>query len=226
MKTIDIFGVIGEEWDGLTSRDIAKQLEGLEPGKDEVLVRINSPGGFAYEGIAIYNMLKPYNPEIQIVGLAASAASVVAMAGESRHIATGAEMMIHNAWGLAVGSGKDMFAYGEHLKKLDSSLADIYATRTGDREKAVEVMDAETWLSAQESVAMGFATHMDEEAATKPPENSMAVLLAMGSKGRAEDSDKSDEQAAEQLKFEAKRRRAKSLLERHRKGLKSVSIPK
>lgn len=224
MKTIDIFGVIGEEWDGLTSRDIAKQLEGLEPGKDELFVRINSPGGFAHEGISIYNLLKPFEPTVLVTSLAASAASIAMCSGKQRLMATGARAMIHKAWTIDMGDGDYFIKRGGELNHLDESLADIYAEAGMDRAAAFEAMRATTYYSAEEAVAVGLATSVDRIAADEEPENTAIVLNAMGCV--IGDISKEQEKAAEQLKFEAKRRRAKSLLERHRKGLKSVSIPK
>lgn len=177
MKTLNIVGVIGDFWDGITEQDVIKELDGYD---GELEVVINSPGGFAYDGIAIYNRIKSYEPTVKIVGLAASAASVIAMAGKEVHMLTGAEMMIHNAWGGVIGNSKDIAKYAEHLDKLSGSIADIYAVKTGDRDAAKKWMDDETWFTAEEAKQHGFATHIEGGDIEKPP-HMEAALAAMGS---------------------------------------------
>ena len=176
MKTINIVGVIGDWWDGVTEQDIIKELDDHQ-GDLEVV--INSPGGFAYEGIAIYNRLKPFEPTVKIVGLAASSASVIAMAGKEIHMLAGSEMMIHNAWGGIIGGAKDIAKYAEHLDKLSGSIATIYGMKTGDRDAAKEMMDEETWLTAEEAKEAGLATHIESGEVESPPDFE-AALAAMG----------------------------------------------
>lgn len=212
MKTLDIFGVIGDEWDGLHSGQIARELDGHT---GDLLVRINSPGGFAYEGVAIYNLLKDHNPRVEVVGLAASAASIIAMAGSEIHMRTGAEMMIHDAWGIAAGNANEFRAYAEHLDKLSGSIADIYGRRTGDRDSARSAMAAETWYSAAEAVDAKLATHLESDAAEPEPENARAVLAAMNAVARGGATEK-DIEAAEALLSKARRYRAKASLSRVR----------
>lgn len=177
MKTLNIVGVIGDFWDGVTEQDVIKELAGYE---GELEVVINSPGGFAYDGIAIYNRIKSYEPTVKIVGLAASAASVIAMAGKEVHMLTGSEMMIHNAWGGVIGNSNDIAKYAEHLDKLSGSIATIYAAKTGDLESAKAMMEAETWFSAEEAKEHGFATHIEAGDIEAPP-NMEEALAAMGS---------------------------------------------
>lgn len=197
MKTLDLFGPVGEPWDGFTDKAIAKELGGYD---GPLTVRINSPGGFAYDGIAIYNLLKKHEPHVEIVGLAASAASVIAMAGKTIEIATGAEFMIHDAWGLVMGGSDDMRGYADHLDKLSGSIADVYAERTGADKSAIrEMMVAETWMSADEARAAGFADELggESEPAT---ESAQAVLAAMDCHNRL------DKSAAKTAKAEMVRR--------------------
>lgn len=221
MKTIDIFGVIGEEWDGLTSAAIAAQLEGHE---GELLVRINSPGGFASEGVNIYNLLKPYEPTIEVGGLAASAASIILMAGKERRMLTGSRVMIHKAWGVVLGNGDELIKEGARFNSLDESLADIYAEGGMDRDDALAAMAAETYYSAQEALDAGLATHIDKKTAKSAPENSRVVLAAMGCKvdGNVTDAECRE---AQKLELQAKRREAASRLERIRKGLRGSKVP-
>ena len=155
MKTINLFGPVGDEFDGFTDADVAEQVDGHT---GPLLVRINSPGGYAYHGTAIYNLLAPLKPTVEVVGLAASAASVIAMAGDTIHMATGAEMMIHEAWGVLVGNPAKIEADLAHLRILSDSLADIYATRPGvDRNEIREAMRSDLWLPAGEAVKRGLA---------------------------------------------------------------------
>lgn len=179
MKTINITGVIGDWWDGITEQDIIRELDDYDGSGLEVI--INSPGGFAYDGISIYNRLKEHNPVVKVTGLAASAASVIAMAGSEIHMLTGAEMMIHNAWGLSIGDYRDLEKDAAHLKRLNGSIADTYAKRMGDKEQALALMADETWFTSDEAKDMGFATHI-ETGDTEQPVNYEAALAAMGSK--------------------------------------------
>lgn len=182
MKTLNITGVIGDWWDGVTEEDVIKELDG-HSGELEVV--INSPGGFAYDGIAIYNRLKDHNPTVHVIGLAASAASIIAMAGKEVHMRTGSQMMIHNAWGGIIGGAEDIAKYADHLAKLNVSIADIYGAKTGDREAASAAMAAETWYTAEEAKEAGLATHIEGESAEPEPANMHEVLTAMGCKNMA-----------------------------------------
>lgn len=221
MKTIDIFGVIGDLWDGLTSAAIADQLKDHEGG--ELLVRINSPGGFASEGINIYNLLKSYNPVVEVGGLAASAASIVMMAGKERRMLTGSRVMVHNAWTVEAGNKYDMRASDKQLSGLDEALADIYAEAGMDREAAVAAMDAETYYNAAEAVEVGLATQVVKKEAGEMPENSAVVLAAMGC--RVDGLTKEQNLMAREMQFQAKKREAASRLERMRKGLRGSKVP-
>lgn len=157
---IAIYSVIGQSfWDDATvsAVDVKKLLEGGE--YDEVLVRINSPGGNAYDGIAIYNLLARLEQKVivEIDGLAASAASIVAMAGDEIRMAANALMMIHDAWTIVLGNSQELQKYSSYLAKLDQGLAKTYAARTkGDEAVIAKQMDDETWFTADEAKAAGF----------------------------------------------------------------------
>ncbi|HSW83563.1 MAG TPA: head maturation protease, ClpP-related [Usitatibacter sp.] len=158
---IEILGEIGDSgWGGdfTTAKMVKDQLKAI--GKAPVLVTINSPGGDAFEGIAIYNLLRehPANVNVRVLGLAASAASIIAMAGNTVTMGEGAFLMIHSSSGLVMGNQADMREFADLLESIDSSVADIYAARTGKSKAAVTaMMQKETWLSADEAVAAGFA---------------------------------------------------------------------
>lgn len=142
----------------------AKSFRSALKDAGDVKLRINSPGGDVFDGIAIYNDLLAHdgNVTVEIVGLAASIASIIAMAGDTIAIADNAMMMIHNAWTIAVGNKEAFTAAAETLGKIDSALALTYASRKGTPGvRAIkQMMDAETWMNGKEAVASGFATEL------------------------------------------------------------------
>jgi len=160
-RSISIFDVIGDDpWSGrgVTARRISAALRSI--GKHDVTVRINSPGGDMFEGIAIYNLLRthPARVTIQVLGWAASAASIIAMAGDEIRMGTGTFMMVHNAWGMVIGNRHDMREAAALFDQFDAALADIYEARTGMKRADIEqLMDAETFMTAAQAVEYGFA---------------------------------------------------------------------
>lgn len=128
-------------------------------------VYINSPGGDVFAGITIYNILKRHNAtvNVHVDGLAASAASIVAMAGDKIIMPKAATMMIHNAWSGGWGNKAKMRKLADELERIDGQIAGIYTTRTG-KEKTVIAgwMDAERWMSGDEALADGFADEVEE----------------------------------------------------------------
>lgn len=152
---IDLYGDIG--FFGVTASDFRHTLNQID---GDIRLRINSPGGDVFDGIAIYNDLvdHPGKIQVEIPGLAASAASIIAMAGDSIEIAESAFLMIHNAWGLAIGNRHDMASLADLLASIDKSLAGIYVARTGIGIRAItQMMDDETWLVGKDAVEQGFA---------------------------------------------------------------------
>lgn len=153
---IDLYDEIGF-W-GVTAQDFRQQLRSVQ--SSTIRLRINSPGGDVFDGIAMHNDLlaHPANVEIEVTGLAASAASLVAMAGDTVTMASNAFMMVHNAWGLVIGNRHDMRAQADVLEQIDGALADTYVARTGlGRATVVSLMDDETWIGAEDAVEQGFA---------------------------------------------------------------------
>jgi ATP-dependent protease ClpP protease subunit len=158
---IDLYGDIG--FYGVTAADFRRMLNET-PG--DLRLRINSRGGDVFDGIAIHNDLVDHagRVHVEIAGLAASAASIIAMAGDSITIAESAFVMIHNAWGLVVGNRHDMAQVAEVLAGIDKSLARIYADRTRVGIRAItEMMDKETWFSGKDAVDQGFADGLADE---------------------------------------------------------------
>ena len=166
--TISIFDVIGEDgWTGggVTAKRISAALRSI--GNRDVIVRINSPGGDMFEGIAIYNLLRthPAKVTVEVLGWAASAASIIAMAGDVIRMGLGSFMMVHNAWGMVIGNRHDMREAASLFDGFDSAIADIYEARTGVKRSEIEkLMDAETFMGASEAVEYGFADGITDDA--------------------------------------------------------------
>lgn len=158
-KEITIFGDIGSFWwDSTSAKDVHDVLK--DNKKSDVIVNLNSPGGDVFEAVAIYNILKKHEGQvtINVVGWAASAASIIAMAGDIVNMETGSMMMVHEAWTFAMGNKKEISSTLNALETIDESLADIYMTRfKGERSEVETFIENETWFTANETVAIGFA---------------------------------------------------------------------
>lgn len=149
---------------GMSAKLFAEQLTKLG-AVDTINLRINSPGGSVFDGLSIYNTLKrhPARIDVDIDGIAASIASVIAMAGDTINIAANGMMMIHDPHGVVVGDAGDMRKTADVLDQVKQSLVDTYAARTGkDADDLGVMMSAETWLSADDAVAMRFADNITE----------------------------------------------------------------
>ncbi|EOW6736288.1 head maturation protease, ClpP-related [Cronobacter dublinensis] len=159
-NSISIFDVIGADYwgEGVTASRIAGALRSLN-GED-VTVNINSPGGDMFEGLAIYNLLREYNGKVtvKVLGLAASAASIIAMAGDEVQIGRGAFLMIHNCWVYAMGNRHDLAQIATDMAPFDKAMSDIYQARSGlDAATVDKMMDGETYIGGSEAVEKGFA---------------------------------------------------------------------
>lgn len=151
--------------DGITAKTFSADLKAL--GAITTLnIFINSPGGSVFEGVAIYNILDRHRARkvVSIDGLAASIASVIAMAGDERSIAANALIMIHDPWSVSVGSAEDMRRTADTLDKIRTTLLDTYVTRTTTGEDRISaMMSEETWLNADEALDMGFVDSIGAE---------------------------------------------------------------
>nr|WP_260679028.1 head maturation protease, ClpP-related [Pseudomonas mendocina] len=160
-NTISVFDVIGQDYwtgEGVTAKRIAAALRAI--GERDVVVNINSPGGDMFEGLAIYNLLREHKGSVtvKVLGLAASAASIIAMAGDEVQIARAGFLMIHNAWIFAAGNRHDFREYADYLEPFDASMADIYVARSGQELADVQrMMDGETWIGGSAAIDQGFA---------------------------------------------------------------------
>ena len=162
-----LYGPISESswWgDEVTPKQFAEDLAALGD-ISELNVRINSGGGDVFAGLAIHSMLKRHQATVTVYvdGLAASIASVIAMAGDTVIMPKGSMMMIHNPWTIAWGDADELRKSAETLDKVRESLIAVYADKTGmSRDEIIAVMDDETWLTADEAVKFGFADKIEE----------------------------------------------------------------
>ncbi len=160
MRTLFLNGEISDEtWFGDEVTPGIFRAE-LEAGKGPVSVWINSPGGDVFAAAQIYNMLMdyPYDVTVMIDGLAASAASVIAMAGTKVQMSPVAMMMIHNPATIAIGDSEEMKKAVKMLDEVKESIMNAYEIKTGlSRDKISRLMDAETWFNAKKAVELGFA---------------------------------------------------------------------
>ncbi|MFT8776760.1 MAG: head maturation protease, ClpP-related [Gluconacetobacter liquefaciens] len=142
---------------GTTAKDFIQTL--AQAGDGDIVVRINSPGGDVFDGLAMFAALQAHAGNVSVIvdGIAASAASFIALAGASVAMAENAFLMIHNAWGVVVGNRNDMTETASVLSKIDGQLASLYAQKTGQTAEAMgQLMDTETWFTAQEAKDAGF----------------------------------------------------------------------
>jgi len=162
---IFIYEDIGEGWfGGMSAKAFSDELKKLG-NVDIIDVRINSYGGDVFDGLAIYSQLQTHKAKITtyIDGIAASIASVIAMAGEQIHIAQAGFVMIHDPWGVARGNAKELRQFAEQLDAISGSIADVYVARTARSQGEIrEWMAAETWFNSADAVKNGFATKVVE----------------------------------------------------------------
>ncbi|HEO2505359.1 TPA: Clp protease ClpP [Streptococcus agalactiae] len=160
VRTLRIEGQIADEtWfgDEVTPQQFKNDLIS---GTGDITLWINSPGGDVFAAAQIYNMLMDYQGDVHVIidGLAASAASVIAMAGTTVSMSPVAMMMIHNPWTFAQGEAKDMAKVIEMLGEIKESIINAYELRTGlSRTKISHLMDSESWFNAKKAVELGFA---------------------------------------------------------------------
>ncbi|MBF0778716.1 head maturation protease, ClpP-related [Streptococcus cuniculi] len=159
-RTLRIEGQIADEtWFG---DEVTPQLfkNDLQAGTGDITLWINSPGGDVFAAAQIYNMLMDYKGDVHVAidGLAASSASVIAMAGTTVSMSPVAMMMIHNPWTVAQGEAKDMAKVIEMLGEIKESIINAYELKTGlSRAKLSHLMDSESWFNARKAVELGFA---------------------------------------------------------------------
>ena len=221
MSDLLLYGAIG--WD-VMALDVVREVSKAKGEK--LTVRVNSPGGYVWEGLAIANAIKGHgNTTTHVDGLAASMGSVIFLAGKKRLMAAGSRLMIHNPTSYAGGEANDLRAEADVLDGIANDMAAMYSEVTGGKvsvDKAREMMDAETWLSPDEAVALGFAhgiegkatafakipesmkfKHAPQEAAVPTQENEPSLLERMLAKVNGTSEIKADLAKAEGALSEA-----------------------
>lgn len=164
-----IYDQIGESFweEGITAKTFSRDLRALGKKIKNITVRINSPGGSVWDGLAIYNTLKQHNARVLVLvdGLAASIASVIAMAGDDVQMADSALMMIHNPSSVVAGDSRSMREAADVMDKTKEQLVKAYAAKTGmDSEEIARLLDDETWMTSDEAFEMGFIDGIVEDA--------------------------------------------------------------
>ena len=158
---LHLYGDVGDPWgfgEGFTPLDVAQDLAAYGPS--DIVVRINSGGGIAADGMAISSLLMAHTGRVTTVvdGIAASAASLIALAGDVRQMRKGAMLMIHDPATIAWGNAASLKKTADVLDKLADNYADVYASVSGgDRAAMRALMLEETWLTADEAIAQKFA---------------------------------------------------------------------
>lgn len=174
------YDVIGSSyWGYIGADEVIDALSKLQGQK--VVARINSPGGGVDEGIAIYNALRRHKGGVDVVidSLAASIASVIAMAGDSITMANGSRMMIHEPWTFAMGNSKELRKQADVLDTYADAIMDTYTKKTKRKAEDIKPMlIEETWMSAKQAVEHGFADSIEGEAVGEPevPKNLFAKV--------------------------------------------------
>lgn len=166
MTDVYIYDEIGY-W-GITAKVFCDALNGVNTGT--INLKINSPGGDVFDGITIHNALKQHSAKVkvQVDGLAASIASIIAMAGDEIRMAQNSFMMIHRASSIVWGNEEEMTKMADTLKKIDATLVGVYQERTqADKADIVQMMTDETWLNADEALAAGFCDVVGDPAEIK-----------------------------------------------------------
>lgn len=157
-----IYDQIGEDWfgGGITAENFTKELNNIPKTVNLIEVRINSPGGSVFEGYTIYNRLKQHKAEVHVYvdGMAASIASIIALAGDKVHMSEVAQMMIHKPSVMAWGNSKDFEDMIERLDTIENQLIKIYHNKTGlDYTELQNMLAKETWFTSEQALDFGFA---------------------------------------------------------------------
>jgi ATP-dependent Clp protease, protease subunit len=163
LAEIEIFDEIDSFW-GLGPKEFKAKFDEVKDAKSIKLL-LNSPGGSVFDGMAIYNILATARDrlEVEVIGLAASIASIIALAGNKLTMAEGSYYMIHNPWTFAMGDGEELRKTADILDKMSSEFVKMYVAKTGLSEDEVKKMMAdETWLTASEAIDKGFADDSED----------------------------------------------------------------
>lgn len=169
--TIYMYGSIGDGWYAdISANDVRSQLNAIE--SDTINIHLNSPGGDVFESIAISNLLKDHKAKIIVTidALAASGGSVIAMGADQVIMKKNAMMMIHKAWTYAAGNSIELTKIANDLEKMDSAVTESYTSRfVGERSELEQLLADETWLTAEECLALGFCDEVTDLEQTEEP---------------------------------------------------------
>jgi len=165
---IILYSTIGDSmWgDSVSAKQFDAELKKLDPTVNEITLRINSGGGDVFQGVTIYNRLKQHKAKIivHIDGLAASIASIIALAGDEIIIGEGALFMVHLPWTLAMGNRMELDNTVNRLMDVEEQLISIYAKKSGlGRSEIKAMLEAETWLDSDQAIEKGFVDRKSEE---------------------------------------------------------------
>jgi len=163
---ISIFGDIGESfwYESVSLSDFKAEFDKVKD-KKEIRVLVNSPGGSVFDGMAVYNLLSSVRNKVvvEVLGMAASIASVIALAGRELVMGEGSYYMIHNPWSFAYGEANELRRTADLLDKIRDQMVDLYGAHSAlDTEAIVDAMESETWYTASEAVEAGFADKTEE----------------------------------------------------------------
>lgn len=191
-------------YDGISSKQVKDTLQSVSA--KTINVHINSPGGDVFESIAIHNLLKNHSAKIHvhIDGLAASGASVIAMAADKIIMPKNAMVMIHKAWTYAAGNSDALRKTADRLDKIDSAVTESYKSRfVGEQEELEKLLADETWLTAEECLALGFADELVEDIEQEEEEEQISAKDEILNKYKPKivASTKSEEQTSEHPKM-------------------------
>ncbi len=199
-----LYGTIGDAWDGVTLEYVRRMSSRLD--KTKLTVHINSYGGDATEGVAIRNYIKSTFDEVDVVidGIAASAASVIATCGNTLTMPSGTTFMIHNPWAYVIGNKSDLLKEIGALESLEQSYRDIYMERfNGTEDELGELMENESWLTAEQAETFGFATKTVKDGDSVEPvetqDNLLIVSLLNKYSAKADDTKAEENSANDEL---------------------------
>jgi ATP-dependent protease ClpP protease subunit len=168
---------------GVRAKDFIRDLQALAAKAKSIVVAVNSPGGDVFDAFAIYNALRRYEGKVtcRVDAVAASAASLVIMAGDKIVMPDNAMIMIHNVWTWAVGTADDLRDLADVMDKMRDGIVAAYARKSGqDAAKLIEMMDAETWLTALEAHALGLCDVIEDPVRLAASASSRGMLAKYG----------------------------------------------
>ena len=171
--------MIGDFEEGTSAQGFHDALQ--DHNGADVTLLLDSPGGVVSDGLSIYNALMQYSGKVtvHVDTMAASIASVIACAADNLIMNSNAQFMIHKAWTVAMGNSTDFRGLIEQLDSLDGMIADVYVERTGaEKAELLEMMEKETYLSAEDAYAMGFANEINQIKKERKAEKAKAFAMA------------------------------------------------